>query len=379
MNDILDYQKSQIKYMQDGAAKRKAQTEVEQKESIVAMQRYVRNLLDEQAKLAINEGVKVDYGTFEIGADGMLAFKMAEDTLQLTPSQWAAVQEMIRQFNQRIVDEWVNSEVKSGEQMADVLLAQIDAKLIAGLKGGGFDSLKEQASIIFADISGLSSDMIRKIIADAEKYISEGKVTDEAMAQYRQAIDKANEYLVDKNPWEALKVAQERYAKAIKDYNDAQGQTDPEKRIKAQNQAILDQAAALSTVRKAYEEIGSIIKEFAGFGFDIAELFGVDGNILSGIEQMVDGAIKLSIELADLITKTKKVGKTAVDATTKIAEATEATGEAVTEVGGTVAASGSAQAGAIIAIIGAVIQIGSAVVQVVQTVKQQKKIGRAHV
>jgi len=368
----LDYQKSQIKYMQDGAAKRKAQTEVEQKESIVAMQRYVRNLLDEQAKLAINEGVKVDYGTFEIGADGMLAFKMAEDTLQLTPSQWAAVQEMIRQFNQRIVDEWVNSEVKSGEQMADVLLAQIDAKLIAGLKGGGFDSLKEQASIIFADISGLSSDMIRKIIADAEKYISEGKVTDEAMAQYRQAIDKANEYLVDKNPWEALKVAQERYAKAIKDYNDAQGQTDPEKRIKAQNQAILDQAAALSTVRKAYEEIGSIIKEFAGFGFDIAELFGVDGNILSGIEQMVDGAIKLSIELADLITKTKKVGKTAVDATTKIAEATEATGEAVTEVGGTVAASGSAQAGAIIAIIGAVIQIGSAVVQVVQTVKQQK-------
>ena len=368
----LDYQKSQIKYMQEGTAKRKAQTEVEQKESIVAMQRYVRNLLDEQAKLAINEGVKVDYGSFEIGADGMLAFKMAEDALQLTPAQWAVIQEMIRQFNQKIVDEWVDSEVKSGEQMADELLDQIDGKLKKSTSKGAFNALKEQASLIFADISELSSEMIRQIISNAEKYIASGKVSDEALAQYRQAIDRANEYLVDKNPWDALKLAQERYAKAIKDYNDAQGQTDPEKRIKAQNQAILDQAAALSTVRKAYEEIGSIIKEFAGFGFDIAELFGVDGNILSGIEQMVDGAIKLSGELGILVEKTKKVSQTAVEATTEISKATETAGEGIAQVGGSVASTGAGMVGAIIAIVGAVIQIGGAVAQVVQTVKQQK-------
>lgn len=366
----LDYQKSQIKYMQEGTAKRKAQTEVEQKESIVAMQRYVRNLLDEQAKLAINEGVKVDYGNFEIGADGMLAFKMAEDALQLTPTQWAVVQEMIRQFNQKIVDEWVDSEVKSGEQMADELLDQMDGKLKEGTSKGAFNALKEQASLIFADISELSSEMIRQIISNAEKYIASGKVSDEALAQFRQVIDKANEYLVDKNPWDALKLAQERYAKAIKDYNDAQGQTDPEKRIKAQNQAILDQAAALSTVRKAYEEIGSIIKEFAGFGFDIAELFGVDGNILSGIEQMVDGAIKLSVELSDLVAKTKLVGEAAADATKAAGKAAEAAGEGVATVGGSVASTGAGIAGAVIAIIGAVIQIGGAVAQVVQSIKQ---------
>ena len=353
----LDYQKSQIKYMQEGTAKRKAQTEVEQKESIVAMQRYVRNLLDEQAKLAINEGVKVDYGSFEIGADGMLAFKMAEDALQLTPAQWAVIQEMIRQFNQKIVDEWVDSEVKSGEQMADELLDQMDGKLKEGTSKGAFNALKEQASLIFADISELSSEMIRQIISNAEKYIASGKVSDEALAQYRQAIDRANEYLVDKNPWDALKLAQERYAKAIKDYNDAQGQTDPEKRIKAQNQAILDQAAALAIIRQAYEEIANIINDVVGVFGEFAKAAGIDENVASSVENLIGKFSTLLIESGLLAKALIKVAEASGEAGMAFADAAKEIGD------------GTSTAGMIGAMIGAY----SAIVQVIQAVEDAKK------
>jgi hypothetical protein len=353
----LDYQKSQIKYMQEGTAKRKAQTEVEQKESIVAMQRYVRNLLDEQAKLAINEGVKVDYGSFEIGADGMLAFKMAEDALQLTPAQWAVIQEMIRQFNQKIVDEWVDSEVKSGEQMADELLDQMDGKLKEGTSKGAFNALKEQASLIFADISELSSEMIRQIISNAEKYIASGKVSDEALAQYRQAIDRANEYLVDKNPWDALKLAQERYAKAIKDYNDAQGQTDPEKRIKAQNQAILDQAAALAIIRQAYEEIANIINDVVGVFGEFAKAAGIDENVASSVENLIGKFSTLLIESGLLAKALIKVAEASGEAGKAFADAAKEIGD------------GTSTAG----IIGAMIGAYSAIVQVIQAVESAKE------
>lgn len=372
----LRQEQERIDAMEDGAAKRKAQFELEQKESLALMQKYTRDVVNEQAKLAKNQGMVAGFGRFEVGLDGTLAYNLAKNGLTPTAEQLSVIEEMVSQWNQRIVDMWVDKQVDldpdSGQNLVDDLLAQINAKLIAGLKGGGFDPLKEQASLIFADISELSATMIRQIITNVEDYISNNDVSDEALAQYRQAIDRANEYLVEKNPWGALKVAQERYAKALKDFNNSQEQTDPEKRIKAQNQAILDQAAALSTVRKAYEEIGSIIKEFAGFGFDIAELFGVDGNILSGIEQMVDGAIKLSGELGILVEKTKKVSQTAVEATTEISKATETAGEGIAQVGGSVASTGAGMVGAIIAIVGAVIQIGGAVAQVVQTVKQQK-------
>ena len=337
----LRQEQERIDAMEDGAAKRKAQFELEQKESLALMQKYTRDVVNEQAKLAKNQGMVAGFGRFEVGLDGTLAYNLAKNGLTPTAEQLSVIEEMVSQWNQRIVDMWVDKQVDldpdSGQNLVDDLLAQINAKLIAGLKGGGFDPLKEQASLIFADISELSATMIRQIITNVEDYISNNDVSDEALAQYRQAIDRANEYLVEKNPWGALKVAQERYAKALKDFNNSQEQTDPEKRIKAQNQAILDQAAALSTVRKAYEEIGSIIKEFAGFGFDIAELFGVDGNILSGIEQMVDGAIKLSGELGILVEKTKKVSQTAVEATTEISKATETAGEGIAQVGGSVA------------------------------------------
>ena len=42
------------------------------------------------------------------------------------------------------------------------------------------------------------------------KYVNTNKnLTDEQIAEYRRAIDQANTYLVEKNPWDALKVAQE--------------------------------------------------------------------------------------------------------------------------------------------------------------------------
>ena len=381
----MDRQKKIIGTMEDGYAKQMAQIRFNETQKLIEIRKYVQEYVDSAARLKKNEGATVDYGVFTKGPDGQWSLQIAENALQLTPEVATVVNEKLSDLGQLIndgLDDIINRQTRvddtamqtamrsfedNVQQMVDEVLQNIDVELLAYT--GSFDVLKKQASIIFADISELSADMIRKIISNTEKYVSTEKdLTDEQIAEYRRAIDKANEYLVDKNPWKALKLAQERYTKALRDYDTAIEAND----IGAQNDALLEQASALTIIRQSYEEIGSVISEFAGFGFDIAELFGVDGNILSGIEQMVDGAIKLSGELGILVEKTKKVSPTAVEATTEISKATETAGEGIAQVGGSVASTGAGMVGAIIAIVGAVIQIGGAVAQVVQTVKQQK-------
>jgi tape measure domain-containing protein len=379
VNLQLQQEKDRVNAMEDGAAKRKAQFELEQKESLVAMQKYVRDVVDEQAKLAKNQGKSAGYGNFEVGVDGTLAYNLAKSGLTPTAEQQAVINKMVQNWNQRIIDTWVKEtttlDLKSGYNLADELIEKLDQELIAGLAKGGFNPLKQQASIIFADISELSSGMIQQIIANAEKYLKTPGLTDEAVAEYRRAIDKANEYLVENNPWEAIKVAQERYVKAIADYNKAKSDYDEAKQagdiikqnkaIGEQNAAILEQASALSIIRKSYEEIGSLINELSGYGGQLAEIFGVDSGIISSIKQMIDGAVKLGIEIADITQKSKEAGENAVSASKSVTQAANDTGDSIKQVGAT---SGSA----IVAIIGAVIQIGAAIANIIQTVKEEQ-------
>ena len=64
---------------------------------------------------------------------------------------------------------------------ADEALSEADESTIEYAKS--YDFLGQQASIVFADISELSSDMIRQIIANAQKYVSTNKdLTDEQIA-----------------------------------------------------------------------------------------------------------------------------------------------------------------------------------------------------
>lgn len=369
----MDRQKKIIGTMEDGYAKQMAQIRFNEAQKLIEIRKYVQEYVDSAAKLKKNEGATVDYGVFTKGPDGQWSLQIAENALQLTPEVAAVVNEKLSDLGQLIndgLDDIINRQVRvddkvmksaalsfgdNVEQMVSALLQNIDAETIAYTSS--FDLLKSQASIIFADISELSADMIRKIIANAEEYIASGKVSDEALAQFRQAIDKANEYLVKKNPWSAIKVAQERYAKAIKDYNDAQGQTDPVQRIKAQNQAILDQAAALAIIRQAYEEIVNIINDVVGVFGEFAKAAGIDENVASSVENLIGKFSTLLIESGLLAKALIKVAEASGEAGKAFADAAKEIGD------------GTSTAGMIGAMIGAY----SAIVQVIQAVESAKE------
>ena len=293
----IEYQREQIEAMQDGVAKRKALFELGTKENLIAIQRFVRDALDEQAELLKGQDFTLDYGHIEQGVDGLWAFKIAESALQLTPAQKALLQTKMDLLNQMIIDSWIKSDVDAGLQMADDLLESIDKKLKEGLSKGGFDSLKEQASLIFADISELSATMIKQIIANAEDYISNNDVSDEALAQYRQAIDRANKYLAEKNPWKALSDALADYNKALKAYENAVKAQD----VGAQKQAILDQASALTVLQTAYQqiktEVGGIFSQLS----ETLDLAGVNNEKLKMAVDTMGKVFDLAIDVASMI------------------------------------------------------------------------------
>ncbi|HQK63698.1 MAG TPA: hypothetical protein PLF16_00945, partial [Candidatus Staskawiczbacteria bacterium] len=219
------------------------------------------------------------------------------------------------------------SDLEDAIRSADDALSEADESTIEYAKS--YDFLGQQASIVFADISELSSDMIRQIIANAQKYVNTNKdLTDEQIAEYRRAIDQANTYLVEKNPWDALKVAQERYVKSIEDYNNAQKAYDLAKQagdgkamkeaIEAQNSAILEQASALRVAKQAYEEINNIFNDTLSIFGEVAEVMGMDKGLASSIQSLVSAASKLATEMAKSITSIAKVGDAAADAAKKI-------------------------------------------------------------
>lgn len=389
VNIEFERQKRIIEAMEDGYEKQMAQIHLNEAQKLVEIQKYVKSYVDSAARLQINKGATADYGTFSRGADGQWSLAIAENALQLTPEVAAVVNEKLADLSNLVstaLDDIINKQIKDlglsidkaadlqaaeMDQMVDLLLANIDKELLAYTNG--FNVLRQRASLVFADISELSKDFIREIISNAEDYVATNEsLTSEGVAQYRQAIDKANEYLVDKNPWEALKVAQERYAKAVKDYTDSQGQTDPMKRIEAQNQALLDQASALNVIRKAYEEIGFIVREFSGFGLQVAEVLGVDSGIISGIEQMINGVITLATELATLSSKVNKLGTTTGQITGKVADAAGSASDALSGMGGAAVAAGATSVSAILAIVGAILQIAGAISQVEEAVRKKK-------
>lgn len=386
VNLQLQAERDRVDAMAEGASKRKAQFSLEQKEAIIEMQRYVRNVLNEQAKLEKNKGMSIGYGTFEVGADGTLAYKLAESGLTLTPEQQNVINEMVRKFNQDIVDTWVTEvtdlDIDSGYNLADKLLEQLDEDMIAGLANGGFSSLKEQASIIFADISELSSDMIQQIISNAEEYINTPGLTDEAIAKYREAIDKANEYLVKNDPWAALKIAQERYVKAVADYNKATedyntaSNADDKKAkaaaIKEQNAAILEQAQALSIVRQAYDALRNAITGIVGNVGSLFEEMGVDGEVFEGIKQMIDGAIKMAVELAKLDAIMKSLADTSKDTGEEVSDMASNIGGALTSAAQQTQSAELAIIGLFIQIITAIVKIGNASNKASEELRQSK-------
>ncbi|HOE33941.1 MAG TPA: hypothetical protein PLG98_11540, partial [Smithella sp.] len=349
VNLQLQAERDRVDAMAEGASKRKAQFSLEQKKAIIEMQRYVRNVLNEQAKLEKNKGMSIGYGTFEVGADGTLAYKLAESGLTLTPEQQNVINEMVRKFNQDIVDTWVTEvtdlDIDSGYNLADKLLEQLDEEMISGLEKGGFNPLKQQASLIFADISDLSAEMIQSIIANAEQYLASNDLPEDIVSNFRGYIDKANEYLVEKNPWEALDIAQERYKKAQEDLKNAMATGDFEK----QQQAILEMSNALSIAGKALDEINGIYDDMLGLLGEVAQAMGMDSGLASSIQNLVSAASKFAGEAVKSLGSIEKIGDAAQDATKKI---------------GTGAATGASMGGSMGGLIGAFIGLAIAIVKV---------------
>ncbi len=377
INIEFDRQKRIIEAMEDGYEKQMAQIHLNEAQKLVEIQKYVKSYVDSAARLQINKGTTADYGTFSRGADGQWSLAIAENALQLTPEVAAVVNEKLADLSNLIsnaLDDIINKQIKTQEsalaksvdlmegdiqQMVDSLLSNIDKELIAYT--GGFDVLRQQASLVFADISNLSAAMLSKIIADAERYVSEGEdLTDRTVAQYRQAISKANELLARQNPWEAIRVAQERYAAALKSHDEAAAIQDPVKRIKQQNDAILEQAEALDIVKKAYKEIADIAQRVIGFFADVAAAAGMDPGIVHGIESLVKAVLDL-VDATDLLQQaliraTAAAGK-AADAASDVAGATSDAAKAAASAGGAV----GALIGAFIGLAGAIMQLGTAI------------------
>ena len=343
----------------------------------------------EKLQIEVNQALAAETEAAERAAEA--AKKRAEERLK----EYQKAQEIIKgiigeRWSERLETHWDSpqlfktedadiakqswGELEDAMKQVDEVLLQLDADTIEHAKS--YDFLGQQASMIFADISELSSSMIRQIIANAEQYVNTNKnLTDEQIAEYRRAIDQANTYLVEKNPWEAIRMAQERYIKAIKDYNNAQKDYDLAKQasdgekmrdaIDAQNQALLEQAAALSIVRQAYQEIGGMVKQLVGFFGDLAEAAGLDSGVIQGFESLISGVIDLVVA-SDLLQKTfNKVA----DAADKVSDATEDVANATEDVAEGVASTGSAIGG----VVGAFFAIASAILQIGTAIASMKK------
>ncbi len=255
--------------------------------------------------------------------------KSLEAAQKIIGERWKEIRDTKDEISKLFRDEdnyiWGESwsDMEDAIQDADAALAQIDADTIDYAKT--YDFLGQQASMIFADISELSSSMIRQVIANAEQYVNTNKnLTDEQIAEYRRAIDQANTYLVEKNPWDALKVAQERYVKSIKDYNKAQKAYDLAKQagdgqamkeaIEAQNSAILEQASALRVAKQAYEEINTVFRETLGQAIELAVALGMDEGVARSFNQLVSAGSKVAsalIKVMDTLGGTASAASTA--------------------------------------------------------------------
>jgi len=264
-----------------------------------------------------------------VGGDNEAYKKSQEAVQKIIGERWKDLKETYNDIfkyfrgEESTISKAAFSDLEDAIRGADEALSEADESTIEYAKS--YDFLGQQASIVFADISELSSDMIRQIIANAQKYVNTNKdLTDEQIAEYRRAIDQANTYLVEKNPWDALKVAQERYVKSIEDYNNAQKAYDLAKQagdgkamkeaIEAQNSAILEQASALRVAKQAYEEINTVFRETLGQAIELAVALGMDEGVARSFNQLISAGSKVAsalIKVMDTLGGTASAASTA--------------------------------------------------------------------
>lgn len=187
---------------------------------------------------------------------------------------------------------------------------------------GTADVLRKQAGVIFSDISVMSATFIKQVIDNAEEYIKSANLDDRTVASFRNAIDKANEYLVKKNPFDALRVARDRYQKAMEKLDAAKANKD----IEAQTAAMEEMASATSTAGKAIDELGSIFNETLKVFNVVAEALGIDSGVASALNSLLSATSKLAVEMTKAIGVMGKMASTAADAAATIGSGAAAGG-----------------------------------------------------